>query len=89
MDKIKSITQGWGQEGSFFTADLKSTASEVFRVDEIKEEIKVTGNGLHCDTTITVYRGYKNGNMVWEMEANNAITLYFEVVEPPKEGSKP
>jgi hypothetical protein len=82
--KIKSITQGWGEGCAFFTADSKTNASEWHRVDEIKQEIKVTGNGLHCDTTITVYRGYKNSNMVWEIEANNAITLEFEIVEPPK-----
>jgi hypothetical protein len=67
--KIKTIEKGWGGDSIYFSARPKV----INGVDEIKQE----GKQISSDTHITVYRGYRNGSMVFEMAANSDITLTF------------
>ena len=67
--KIKSIEKGWGKHSIYFTTDEKA----IDRVSEIVQDVK----RISSDTQITVYRGFKNGNTVFEMAANSDITLCF------------
>ena len=69
--KIKSVEKGWGEDSTFFSTD--QTVSEAYRVDVIKEEQKQIGNNI----LITVYRGYKNGNLFFEMGASIDVTVAF------------
>lgn len=71
-DKIFSIEKGWGEDSTFYTTNPK--VGGYHKVDEIKEEFKQTsmdGNG------ITVYRGFKDGKLVFEMGASIDITLNY------------
>jgi hypothetical protein len=71
--KIKYVEKGWGEASTFFTTNEK--AAETVRVDEIKESFKQTstsGDGFN------VYRGYKGGELVFEMGASVDVTVVFE-----------
>lgn len=70
-NKIKSIEKGWGEGSTYFTTDKKAATFHI--VDEIKEEIINIGV-----SAITVYRGYRNGNLYFHIEAGGGITLIFE-----------
>ena len=74
--KIKSVEKGWGESSTFFSTKLKESSS--CKVDEIKEEVKIVGAGEYCSLSHTVYRGYKNGKMVFEMGASIDITVTYE-----------
>lgn len=67
--KIKSIEKGWGENSIFFTTN----ENETNYVDEIVQD----GKQISSDTLITVYKGFKNGKIVFEMAANSDITLSF------------
>lgn len=67
--KIKSIEKGWGEDSIYFTTNEKATN----HVDEIVQD----GKQISSDTLITVYKGFKNGKIVFEMAANSDITLTF------------
>jgi hypothetical protein len=72
-NKIKYVEKGWGEAATFFTTNEK--ADETVRVDEIREEFKQTsidGDGF------PIYRGYKNGKIVFEMGASIDVTAAFE-----------
>ena len=72
MGKILSIEKGWGQSSIFFTTNPKCV--DEVRVDEIKEEQKqINSDELY----ISVYRGYKNGRIVFEMAAGIDITVVY------------
>lgn len=69
--KIKSVEKGWG-EGSMFFSTL-STAIP-YKVDEIKEETKE----ISSDKKISVLRGYKKGNLYFEMGiTSDVVILYY------------
>jgi hypothetical protein len=69
--KIKSVEKGFGEDSIFFSTS--NLVSETYRVDEIKQEGKQVSN----DSMISVYRGYKNGKIFFEMGASIDITLTF------------
>jgi hypothetical protein len=62
-NKIKYVEKGWGDNSSFFTTNENATVTG--RVDEIMEESKQVSN----DLILNVYRGYKDGKLVFEMGA--------------------
>ena len=68
---IKSIEKGYGESSIFFSTD-KMCGTE-YRVDEIKQEGKQISN----DMIISVYRGYKNNKLFFEMGITNDITVKF------------
>lgn len=68
--KIKSIEKGWGEGSTFFSTDIQ--VSKRYFVEEIKEDIKNVGPGL-----ITVYRGYIEERLVFEMGASVDITVVY------------
>lgn len=77
--EIKAIEKGSGESSIFFA--IKSCHFNCHndnRVDEIKEETKILGNGVHCDQTLKVYRGYKDKKLVFEIESNSSLTIYFK-----------
>ena len=69
--KIKSVEKGWGEGSSFFSVDAE--VPEFHRVDEIKEDVKQVSS----DIMINVFRGYKGGNLVFEMGASIDVTVSF------------
>lgn len=72
QNKIKHVEKGWGEASTFFTTNEK--AAETVRVDEIKEESKQVSN----DIILNVYRGYKDGKLVFEMGASIDVTVVFQ-----------
>lgn len=72
--RIKSIDKGWG-EGSviFRTYQAGNVICPLFYVDEIKEEFKQ----VNSDLVITVYRGYLNGKLKFEMGASIDVTVVY------------
>jgi len=73
-NRIKCIEKGWGQDSIFFTTRKEATC---FKVDEIKEEVKKIGNGEYCELTHSVYRGYVNGQVKFEMGVNSDVTVTY------------
>jgi len=71
--KIKSVEKGWGENSTFFST--AQTVSEAYRVDEIKEESKQ----ISSDIVVNVYRGYKNGELFFEMGASIDLTVIFVI----------
>ena len=69
--KVKSIEKGFG-EGSIFFHTISTWSLFTF-VDEIKEEMKQIGS----DLAITVYRGYLNGKLKFEMGASIDVTIIY------------
>ena len=69
--KIKSVEKGWGESSVFFSTNERTSPSH--RVDEIKEEYKQ----ISSDTGINIYRGYINGNLVFEMGASIDVTVVY------------
>jgi hypothetical protein len=69
--KIKAVEKGWGENSTFFSTG--KGISETLRVDEIKEESKQ----ISSDCIINVYRGYKDGKLVFEMGASIDVTVSF------------
>lgn len=69
--KIKSIEKGWGEDSTYYSTEerLKGRSQHV---DKVTEETKQIGPGR-----ITVYRGYRSANMIFEIEAGGGITLTF------------
>lgn len=74
--RIRSIEKGWGDDSEFF-----NTESEEFDfgwyVDEIKEEVKKVGLGEYGELYHTVYRGYLNGKLKFEMGASIDVTVVY------------
>ena len=71
-NKIKSVEKGYGENSIIFS--ISKRYSEQYRVDEIKEEQEqVSQNGI-----FNVYRGYKNGKLVFEMGATIDVTVIYE-----------
>jgi len=66
MNKIKSIEKGCGADAQLFTIG--------HTVDEIREESKP----LTSKEWMKVYRGYKSGKLIFEMEANSGLTIMYE-----------
>lgn len=69
---IETIHIGVGQGAGYFST-LQNTSHQL-KADEIKEETKQISENVR----ITVYRGYVNGKLKFEVEANNGITLIFK-----------
>lgn len=65
--RITSIEKGWGEESIYYRV-----GSQQIPIDEIKEEKKHIGPGDN-----TVYRGYNNGKLVFEMGASIDVTVRF------------
>lgn len=76
--KIKSVEKGWGEDSTFFSTSEKLQESSSCKVDEIKEEVKIVGAGEYCYLSHTVYYGYKNGKLVFEMGASIDVTVTYE-----------
>jgi len=77
MDKIiESIEIGWGQDSTYYS--ISGMVMESNKVDEIKEEVKSLGFGAYCELTIIVYRGYKNGNIVFEISSMSNIVIRYK-----------
>ena len=71
-NKIKSVEKGCGENSISFS--ISKRYSEQYRVDEIKEEQKqVSPNDI-----FNVYRGYKNGKLIFEMGATIDVTVIYE-----------
>lgn len=70
--KIKLVEKGWGEGATFFS--INPNCSEYHRVDEIKEEIKQISD----DFSISVYRGYKDGKLMFEMGASIDVTVTYQ-----------
>jgi len=77
--KIKSISVGWGQEGTYYIADPKLPHDYAFKVDHIQQEQRphFIGESDSGCIDITVYRGYRNDKMVFEIESGSGVTLTF------------
>ena len=75
MSKIKSIEKGWGEGSTFFSTYIK--VGESYKVSEIKEEWKIITIDGH-NSSILVYRGYRDGNLYFEIEANSQLTIIYE-----------
>lgn len=73
--KIYSIEKGYGQGASYYR--IGNSEKHSWYVDEIKEEIKPIGKGYHNDITITVFRGYRKGELIFEIEANSSLTISY------------
>ena len=70
-NKIKSVEKLCGNYSTYFTTDKNDTLNGV---DEIKEEQKqVSPNDI-----FDVYRGYKNGKLIFEMGITREVTVIFE-----------
>ena len=73
MEKqIKSVEKGWGETSIFFTTNAKCINAN-FKVDNIQEESKQTAP----DYIFNVYRGYKDGKLVFEMGVTIDVTVYY------------
>ena len=64
--KIYSISKGCGDDFASFTVGVL--------VDEIREESKA----FTSDAWMKVYRGYKSGELAFEIEANSGLTIIYE-----------
>jgi len=64
--KIVSIEKGLGAGSQLFTVGCT--------VDEIREE----SNPVATKVWIKVYRGYKNGKLVFQIESNSSLTIIYE-----------
>jgi hypothetical protein len=73
--KIFSIEKGWGEGSTFYSISDKVHLN--YKVDEIKEEMKFCGKGYHNDLTLVIYCGYKNGEKIFEIEANSSLTIMY------------
>ena len=76
-NKIKAIEKGWDEGSTYFTTE-KGKSLPQCTVDEIKEEYKE----IHIDShlpikSILVYRGYVNGKLVFEIAANEDLTIIY------------
>lgn len=69
---IKYIEKGWGDNSTFYTTS--GIKGNNYVVEEIVESFKQTS--AHGDG-FTVYRGYKNGKLVFEMGASADITVTY------------
>lgn len=72
-NKIQSVEKGFGQGSIFFGTGTNIALN--CRVDEIKEEHKEIGP----DTKISVYRGFRNGRLYFEMGASIDVTAVFDI----------
>ena len=70
-NEIKSVEKGFGDNSIFFT--VNQSVSQQYRVDEIREESKQ----ISTDSMITVYRGYKNRSLFFEMGACIDVTVCY------------
>ena len=70
-NKIKSVEKVCGYYSTYFTTNKNDTLNGV---DEIKEEHKQ----VSPDDIFNVYRGYKNGKLVFEMGATIDVTVIYE-----------
>ena len=69
--KIKSVEKGWGEGSTFFST---SSVATPYKLDEIKEETKE----ISSDKKISVLRGYKKGNLYFEMGiTSDVVILYY------------
>lgn len=73
--RIKSVERGFGDNSIFF--HTCPTWSSLTFVDEIKEEVKVTGCGECCELTHSIYSGYVNGTLKFEMGINSDVTVTY------------
>lgn len=73
--KIFSIEKGWGEGSSYYT--IKENLPYNFRVDEIKEETRIIGKGYYNNLELLVYCGYRNGEKIFEIEANGCLTITY------------
>ncbi len=71
--KIIAIEKGWGQGCTYFTTSQKTTNLDIY-VDEIKQEAKQVGDS----DFISVYRGYKDGEITFEMGASIDVTVFYK-----------
>lgn len=71
MNKIKLIWLGFTQDGPIATTDKSSGHN--WKVDEIKEELKQ----ISFDKQISVYRGYINGKLDFEVIASGNLLIKF------------
>jgi hypothetical protein len=69
--RIKSVEKGYGQESIFFMVSKNTTDS--WKVDEIKEE----GKQISSDCMINIFRGYKDGKLVFEMGCSIDVTVTY------------
>lgn len=70
-NEIEWIEKGWGEGSTFFSTNPMAAVS--IRVDEIKESVKSIG-----ETKILTYVGFKNGKIVFEIEANSSLTIKYK-----------
>lgn len=70
--EILSIEKGWGDGSMFFSTN--PVVSKSHFVSEIKEEPKQVSNDLFYN----VFRGYLNGEPVFEMYPSVEITVRYK-----------
>jgi len=84
MIKIKSIEKGSGENSMYFAVnDPYKFAVLGDKISEIKESTKEISwyCGQLCDY-IRTYIGYDiYGNVLFEIEANNSLTVFYENTE--------
>lgn len=80
--KIKAIEKGSGEGSSYFKInDQYQHAIYGDKIAEIKENTKVISWNCNqpCDS-IKVYLGYdSNGVILFEIESNSSLTIYYEL----------
>jgi len=73
---IKMITKGIGPDSITFACEDCIHQSKLFyRVEEIKEEIKY----ITTKDCIRVYRMYHSGKLIYEVESNSALTIFYYI----------
>jgi len=70
-EKIKAIQKSCNEVDIFFSTDEKVVKQ--YRVDEIKLELRQVSSDLQ----ISVYRGYRDGKVYFEIGANIDVCVYF------------
>lgn len=69
---IKSVQKGYGEGDIFYTTDTR--VAKQYVVDAIRAGDKQVSN----DMIINVYRGYKDGKLVFEMGASIDVTVTYQ-----------
>jgi len=72
QQEIDYIDKGWRESSTFFGTNEKVLESN--RVDKILLEDRQVGS----DTIISVYRGYKNDKVVFEIGASIDVTVVYK-----------
>lgn len=80
---IKAIEKGWDENSTYYSTDEKVKGRSQY-VDEIRKEQRqhFVGESDSGCVDIIVYRGYLDGNMMFEIESGSSVSLFYKEVQP-------